>query len=405
MLNRRDALIVGAALTFGPTGAHAQESVTPRRFQNGFYLPLMTSDDGSPSDQSAAFLGDERRALHQSATLLPATAFGPAARAEDAITRIVADASGRRVVILNEAHTASRHRMFLIQLLRALKPLGFTHLAAEAFINGRGLPPKFDVRSFRPGAPFQWDFGHYTRDPVFAEAMREAAELGYRLLPYEQRADQNQADSKDRKAGIAEREEAQAGNFIEALNTLPSDARVLVFVGYNHLRKSPDADGNEWFALRLRRKAGVEALTVAQAVTGSFGPHAPDGPLTRAVLDRFAPRWPVVVTDGGRVVGAEREGADLAVFHPALPDVDGRPGWLAADSARRRAPVVLPRGGWRGPALLQGVRADDPDPAVPADQQLLPYGAREAVLFLRPGPYRLRLETLDGHRRLGSVAL
>ena len=57
------------------------------------------------------------------------------AAAEDALPLIVQAAAGTRVVILNEAHHSPRHRGFALQVARALRPLGYTHLAVEAFVN------------------------------------------------------------------------------------------------------------------------------------------------------------------------------------------------------------------------------------------------------------------------------
>ncbi len=113
------------------------------------------------------------------------------------------------------------------------------------------------------------------------------------------------------------------------------------------------------------------------------------------MLERFRPADSIVVRGAdGWVSGGGW--ADLAVFHSALADVDGRPGWLAADPARRRVEVAAP-GPRQATVLLQAVHAVDADQAIPADQSVLATPeAASAVLFLRPGVYRLRLETEAG---------
>ena len=311
--------------------------------------------------------------------------------------RIAADSAGRRVVMLNEAHVASRHRMFLAQVLRKLRPLGFTHLAAETFPNEAPGARWSDL-----GAAFDPAEGTYTHDPVFAEAVREAADLGYRFVAYEQRQDQRGPPGEDRNAAIARREQSQAENFA-AFATAHPEARTLTFVGYAHLRKTPDRAGNEWFAARLTRQLGVAPLTVEQSTTGSFGPHAPDTETARAVLARFSPKRPIVVTEGGAVVGVADGRADLAVFHPSLPDVAGRPGWLAADAMRRSVRVAVPSIAVRGLTLAQAIPEGELETGVPADQYVLPYGAREAVFLLRPGRYRFRLEASSGFSDMGKT--
>ena len=94
------------------------------------------------------------------------------------------------------------------------------------------------------------------------------------------------------------------------------------------------------------------------------------------------------------------ERTDLLLMHPSLPDVDGRPAWLASDPSRRRVEVETPAG--PGPRLVQAIHAADPDPAIPADQFLIADAGGRVVLYLRPGDYRLRLETAGGFTALGE---
>lgn len=264
--------------------------------------------------------------------------------------------------------------------------------------SGPGAP---DVRTYRAGAALNPNFGFYLHDPAFGEAVREAADLGYRLAAYEQRREQRVAGETG-AAAIARREPAQADNFIADVLEANPKARVLVYCGYAHLRKTADHRSLLWFAARLRNKTGIDPLCVSQAYSGSFGPHAPDAPLTTAVLERFKPMDSIVVRTGGASVGAGRAGADLAVFHPPLADVDGRPGWLAADPARRRLEVAVP-GPREATVILQAVHTVEPELAIPADQQVLAPDATSAVMFLRPGDYRLRLETSAGFTPLKAV--
>jgi hypothetical protein len=190
----------------------------------------------------ASFLGDEAFAL-RSAGMGPSDdpTLPPDATAQDAVAAIVEAARDRRVVMLNEAHVASRHRHFLARLLRALRPLGFEILAAEDFVNASG-PGAPDVRTYRAGTALNSNFGFYLHDPVYGEAVREAADLGYRLAAYEQRREQRQAGETG-AAAIARREPAQAENFIADVLAANPKARVLVHVGYAHLRKTPRPPG------------------------------------------------------------------------------------------------------------------------------------------------------------------
>ena len=337
--------------------------------------------------QYASFLGDEATALREASRSV--TTPDPEADliAEDALAAIVEASRGHRVVMLNEAHVASRHRAFLGRLIVALRGEGFTHLAAETFAEGVG--------ELRAGDRLSFHHGWYVGDPVYAEAVRQALDLGYRLIAYEQREDQRSTELSLSDAATLTREQVQADNLKAAMAADP-DMRVLVFVGYGHLTEDGPA-----FGARFKADTGIDPLTIGQSGTGSFGPHVEDAPPVRALLARFRPTRPVVLLKAGtRPVSADSvealtaEKTDLLLMHPSLPDIDGRPAWLARDPARRRLEVAVPAGA--GPRLLQAVHASDPDPAIPADQMLIDDPGGAAVLFLRPGRYRIRLETPAG---------
>ncbi|MFC5343035.1 hypothetical protein ACETK8_18080 [Brevundimonas staleyi] len=352
----------------------------------------MVMRDGK--SQYASFLSEERVALEGAG--LSVITPDPTADLDaiDAIDAIVEASRGHRVVMLNEAHVASRHRALLGRLLPRLRAEGFTHLAAEAFDDG--------VNRLGPEEPLRFQHGWYTRDPVFAEAVRQARELGYGLVAYEQRDDQLSDSPSLSNVATVVREQAQADNLRAALEADPA-MRVLVFVGYGHLRERGPP-----FAGRLKHDTGIDPLTIGQAQTGAWGPHTEDAPPVVALLERFRPTMPVVLVPAGtRPVSAATdaeltgEGADLMVLHPALPDVEGRPGWLATDPARRRVAAEVPAGA--GPRLLQAIPAAEPDPAIPADQFLVADAGGPATLFLRPGRYRLRLETATGFTPLMAI--
>jgi hypothetical protein len=410
MLSRRTAIGLIGAASAAPGSVRAAADPFPERMRlatealskEGRYLPLLkvarTWEEPGFQDvrrQWFAFVGDEASAFARKGGADGVAPDLAGAQAEDAVQAIVRASKGRRVVMLNEAHTASRHRAFLGRLARALRKEGFTHLAAETFTND--APEAEMVVSLRAGQPLPAGIGFYTFDPVFAEAVREALELGYQLVPYEQRQDQASA-SREPKLRIPVREQAQAENLAAAMRRWP-EARFLVHVGLGHLDENPDSPNGPWFAARFKQLTGVDPLTVLQSHGGSVGPHGLDHAVAKAVLARFSPRAPIVVTPAPRVSSIQ---ADLAVFHPSLPDVEGRPGWLAADPKRRKIRIVLAAPA-RDLALIQAVREGEPDPALPSDQYVLAPGARTATLFLRAGRYKVRIETEGGFEVIRHV--
>lgn len=311
----------------------------------------------------------------------------------DAVQTIASLAESRQVVMINEAHNASRHRHFAGRVLRALRPLGFTHFAAETFLNAGDEVPS--IRNFDGAAPLDFNVGHYTRDPVYAEAVREAAQMGYQFIPYEQ---SQQQTIESEGGAIQAREDAQARNLAAAITASP-EARVVVLAGYGHIHETPDFV----FAARFRALTGIDPLTVSQTALGSWGPHGLDGPLTSKLVRRRQILSPVAFRDGTRTIGTDR--IDMVVLHPSVEDVGDRPGWLASDPMRQRTQIALPPAADGAHRLVQILHENEPEIAVPADQYLHRMPGAPATFYVRPGSYRMRMETEAGYIDLGAVTI
>lgn len=124
-LEASDAL---AAAAFGPDGKvrddfafQMWEQISPTITNELDPAVLARAEPGSPPDPSW-----ETRVA--------------AATPHDAIEEIVRRARDTSIVILNEAHNSPRDRAFALQVARALKPLGYSILAAETFDNDPAEP-------------------------------------------------------------------------------------------------------------------------------------------------------------------------------------------------------------------------------------------------------------------------
>lgn len=402
-------LAAGAAGTMAAWGARAQEPLNAdQRFMlEGRYLPqyLDLKAKAAAGDQMAhamlgqfaSFLGDEQTAIGAFERPPRAGVERPDltdAESRDAIAAIVDGATRTRVVILNEAHNISAHRSFAARVARALRPLGYDWFAAETFIPPQPSPAP-SIGLYREGMPFIPGFGWYSRDPVFAETVREAARLGYRFADYEQAWNQSAPDGADREADIAIREQAQADNLVANILTPHPDARVFAYVGYSHAMERPGRGGT-WFAARLKDQTGLDPLTIEQSGNWPALDPANDAPHVAAVLERFAPDRPIAVSRQGVSVASTTYAGqmDLSVFHPRLAPVSGRPGWLAADPERRAVTVDVPA--FEGAALIQALRVGEGVAGVPADHFLLTPGQTRATFLLHPGTYYVRLEREAG---------
>ena len=412
MVSRRTVLLgaAGMGLAWGaPAIAQEALSNSDRFYSEGRYLPTYLdlkakSEAGDEAarqmlSQFASFLGDEATAVGTIERPPHPSLARPDlddAAARDAIEAIVEAARDTRIVILNEAHNVSGHRAFAAQVIRALRPLGYDCFAAETFTSPQP-EPYVRISSYAEGAPFLASYGYYTHDPVFAETVREAARLGYRFADYEQRFDQNAPDDADGASRIAAREEAQADNLIANILSSHPEARVFVFVGYSHAMEKPGRGGT-WFAARLKAKTGIDPLTIEQSMNWPAIAPENDAPHVAAVLERFAPEKPIVVSSGAESVASPAYVGkmDLSVFHPRVAPVAGRPGWLAADPERRRVKISVPP--LDELVLVQALLLSEGTAGPPSDHYLLPPGATEATFFLRPGRYFFRQETVGGIR-------
>ncbi len=374
-------------------------------FQEGRYAPLLRhlrlraevaeNSERFMAMQYWSLLGDEGRAGRASWRGDPSMLDGVTAL--DAADTIAEVARDHRIVILNEAHDVSAHRAFAGVLARRLRSIGYGWYAAETFNPA--------VRDFQLGSSFLTSHGFYSMDPVFAEVVRDAVDLGYRLADYEiipeQRRQPPEASSSDR---IAEREEAQALNLIANVLDVDPEARVFVHCGYSHAAETPLRDVL-WFAGRLKDKTGIDPLTINQSQSWPGPDVGDDTAMTTALLERIQDNRPVVLRrpDGTFVHSADHhEGAmDLTVAHPRYVHMDGRPGWLANDPSRRRLEVSLPEPAPED-ALIQAVRHGEEEGAVPSDQYPLEPGQMAGILYLKPGDYHVRIETPEGYAPLGD---
>ena len=413
--NRR-AMLAALAATLAPP-ARADDPAPGRAefdllVKEGRYLPLLRFYQNQAgagaawlTAQLAAMTGDEAGAYAVPPAVPPVLPDLSGCRAVDALETIVLAARHRQIVILNEAHHASRCRAFASTLAERLHQEGFTVFAAEAFDNAQR--PSAAAAALNAGAAVTPAIGWYAADPVFAEAVRSARRQDYRFGAYEARAIQLAGTSGDRE--MEAREDGEANNFIADILAANPKARVFVYCGYDHVMKAEDPHGQMWFAARLKAKTGIDPLCISQ----SWGLPPPDlvppDPGLKALLDQFALAVPAVLFDRNNhpVPLAMPAGTvDVEVVHPQLPPVDGRPGWLTALPGRKKAVFAL--AALTGAHdLVKAVPAGEAvnPAAVPSDQYPLKPGTREAVFFLAAGRYEIRLETDDGRRVLGALTV
>ncbi len=349
----------------------AGDPLTAEETGRPFFYRLPGRDDPAGiAAQTWSMLGREDLAagtgdaeyLPQPCTPLPGTSQGR----QSVVEAIATQAATSRIVIVNESHTVTRHRGTVLQLLDALRPLGFSVYAAETFSN-----PEDGADPVAQHSDLAWPHlfdGYYTREPAFGQVIRQAKRLGYRMVAYEETPSQSAPEGADRATSIAARETAQASNLVAILAGMGPDEKLLVHVGYNHAAETPlGPSGDLWMAARLKALTGIDPLTVSQTLCSSEGgqPFLANLPANRPA---------------GMV--------DIVLSQPVTRFQDNRSAWRweAGDMA-----VPIPSE-WRRanqPLIDEAFVAGEPFDAVPMDRVYFEPG-ENIPLLLPPGSYRVR---------------
>jgi hypothetical protein len=289
-----------------------------------------------------------------------------------------------------------------IELLARLREEGFDTFAAETLY---ARDDKLQAR----GYPVEGT-GFYTNEPLCAEMVRTALQLGYRVVAYE---------SEGGGSGDA-RERAQARNLYERVFEADPKARLVVDAGYGHIQESGEYLRGRSMAEHLRELVAIDPLTVEQTMLVPHSDPTHDHPYYSDLVARLDPTRPLVFVGEDGQPWTLRDGYDVSVLFPPETLRRGRPTWLALDGLRTPYRVDgrdLCRADY--PCLLEARYANEPDAAIPADRLVFDpppssgpaghglrptNGVSASELYLRPGSYRLMATDARG-RVLGRRSI
>ncbi|MBS0432492.1 MAG: hypothetical protein JSS21_08845 [Proteobacteria bacterium] len=294
-----------------------------------------------------------------------------------------------KAVFFNEAHNVPLTRTLTVQLLQALRDEGFNTFAVETLYRGDTDLPKRGYPTAKSG--------FYTREPIYAEMVRTALKLGYKVVAYEA-DDQYQGDAR----------EAQQARHLARLFKDDPDTRLVVNAGYAHIQKEGKFLGGQSMAEHFIEDSGITPLAIEQTMMISHDGSALDHPYYTAIVQSLDPPQPVVFVDTQGKPWSLRPGYDVSVLFPATHLSDGRPTWLTLGGLR--VPYHFDGSACqnRFPCLIEARYADEGDDAIPADRMVLDVIPLTTVgdiqvttsgsnvtptgnLYLRPGKYHLRV--------------
>lgn len=363
--------------------AYAENSDSAFRVIFGQYLSWYQTFIGDDHDALLNFSIQEK-SLPDDA---PSPLGQPGWHAVSALTFLPQLARNYRVVFLNEAHNVPLTRSLTVQLLKQLRADGFNYFAAET------LYPS-DANLQRRGYPVPAS-GFYIREPVYAEMVRTALKLGYKVVAYE---------ADDEHTGDA-RERQQAEHLYEVLKHDP-DARLVVNAGYAHIQEQGKFLGAQSMAEHFRALSDLDPLTIEQTMLIPHGSSFMDHPYYNAITQSLDPAQPIVFLDTRGRPWSLRPGYDVSVIFPRTVLRHGRPTWLTLGNLRVPYYVDGNLCQYHYPCLIEARYADEGDDAIPADRLVLDtvpltmVGNVEIVtssfsaapageLYLRPGRYHL----------------
>ncbi|MBS1534721.1 MAG: hypothetical protein JST78_06540 [Bacteroidetes bacterium] len=291
---------------------------------------------------------------------------------QDAQAYIAQRSKNEKIILLNEAHHNSRHRVFTTSLLQDLFNNGYRFLGLEALDD-----PLINIRKFGT-----LDSGYYTQEPQLANLIHEAMRIGFTLFGYEASAG----------AGGKQRETEQAQNIARMIHEHP-EARFLIHCGWDHVIEG--TPGNKtWekaMAGRLKELTQIDPFTIDQTAYSEKGDPKFNSPyiaMTRA-------QKPMIMVDAtGKTFNGNptNDQTDCRIIHPITQYRNNRPDWLYLNG-KRKAYRVAPSKIAAYPVLVLAYRKDEyKHNAVPADVIEIINAQDPTELVLDPGRYKIILK-------------
>src|SRR5262245_46120443 len=337
-------------------------------------------------------VGNYAEALRYADLAYGVTAMGRLATADeledykplDAFDALARAAAGVQVVMINEAHHVPQHRAFTLTLLKTLRRSGFTHFATETLyetdtgLNARGYPTA--------------QTGYYIGEPVYAELIRTALKLGFRVVAYEAQGAKNSD----------ERERGQARNLIERILKDAPQAKILVHAGDGHIdEKGADRVGAVTMAQRFKEATGIDPLTIEQTEMSERSAREYEHPLYRDALARGLVSRPTVFRNARRDFWMQDRGRhDVTLFHPRSRPLNreagGRPDWVRLGGRRGRYRLPNHACGAAPRCLVRARSAREGADAMPIDQLEVLAERPAPALMLPAGEFIIEVQDPEG---------
>lgn len=240
-----------------------------------------------------------------------------------AISYITQQAQSHQVVIINEAHHNSSHRVFTESLLLELYEKGFKNLGLEALSNSIEKDSLLNERGY-PSI----ESGYYIKDPSFGNLVRTALDIGFNVFSYEQTSNSNGK----------EREIEQARNIQNFMEKHPEE-KVLIHCGFDHVLEGNYRNWGKTMAGRIEEFTGVNPLTINQTKYSERSEEQFNEPILN-IFDINEPS--VLIKQNGSPLAYQRQESftDISVIHPISTFQQKRANWLYG-SEKKSVEILL----------------------------------------------------------------
>jgi hypothetical protein len=284
-----------------------------------------------------------------------------------------------QVTMINEAHSKPQHRAFTISLLEDMYKLGYRYLAMDALNNSSSAVADSVINV---------NSGYFVNEPLCAEMVRIAKNIGYTVCSYE--------DTLAYRHSGSMRDSIQAANLYKIVQANPS-AKILVLAGYGHISEENIANYIP-MAMAFKKISGIDPLTVNQTdmTEGS------DFEYGRRFYDEYIKSFPVnspsVALHNGKPVDLlASSGYDVFVVHPPTEYKNKRPEWYMLGGMRKEFSVKPTE---KNLFLVQAYYYNEynkleMDYLIPADQTYTPAESGYYYLYLQPGKYKIVMRDIE----------
>jgi len=309
-------------------------------------------------------------------------------KAKNPIQYISDKAKNEQIIIVNEAHYQPYHRVFTTLLLKNLYEAGFRFLCIETLsyedtaLNNRKYPLIYT--------------GGYSKEPCFGNLIREALNIGFKLVPYE--------DTKNLgfdSLGNNLREIEEARNIKSILDKDPK-AKILIYCGFGHLKETPLKQWGKAMAGRLIEYTAINPLTIDQVtMTEHYNPEVEDPYFKYSKAESYA----VFVDSNGKAFNGAEENKqyDLRVYHPRTKYIHGRPHWIFEN---KRKPYFVSNIEVKLPCQIFAYIASEPLNELSPYENPIPFDIIEIsdlkspkALSLKKGNYKILIINEKGERQ------